>query len=41
MLLWLVNLAVMAVGVIFGIIAGMKANEGTLYKYPLPFTIIK
>jgi uncharacterized Tic20 family protein len=41
LLLWLLNVAVMAVGVVFGILAGMRANEGTLYKYPLNFTIIK
>lgn len=40
-LLWLVLIAAWAVGVIFGIVAGMKANEGTLYKYPLQYAIIK
>jgi uncharacterized Tic20 family protein len=40
-LLWLAVIAVWAVGTIFGIIAGIKANEGALYKYPLPFTIVK
>ena len=33
--------AVWAGGTIFGIVAGIKANEGVLYKYPLPFTIVK
>jgi uncharacterized protein len=37
----LVGLALWGGGTVFGIIAGIKANEGTLYKYPLPFTIIK
>jgi uncharacterized Tic20 family protein len=29
------------VGIIFGIIAGIKANEGQLYKYPMSLSIIK
>ncbi|MEN3307291.1 MAG: uncharacterized protein V7603_3493 [Micromonosporaceae bacterium] len=41
LLLSLVLIATWACGVIFGILAGIKANEGTLYKYPLPFTIVK
>jgi uncharacterized protein len=40
-LLWLVHVATWLVGVIFGIIAGTKANDGTVYKYPLSFPIIK
>jgi uncharacterized Tic20 family protein len=40
-LLWLVNVAVMLVGVIFGAVAGMRANEGSLYRYPINFQIIK
>jgi uncharacterized Tic20 family protein len=40
-LLWILQVAVMAVGIVFGVLAGVKANEGTLYKYPLPITIIK
>jgi uncharacterized Tic20 family protein len=40
-LLWLVVVATWVVGVLFGVLAGIKANEGTLYKYPLNFTIIK
>jgi len=28
-------------GVIFGIIAGVRANEGQLYKYPASFTFVK
>jgi uncharacterized Tic20 family protein len=41
LLLWLVQLVVWAGGIVFGVLAGIKANEGTLYKYPLPITIIK
>jgi uncharacterized protein len=40
-LLWLVHVATWLVGVIFGIIAGTKANDGTVYKYPFSFPIIK
>ena len=40
-LLWLLQLAVAAIGTIFGVIAGIKANEGELYKYPLNFKIVK
>lgn len=39
--LWLALIAVWLGGTIFGIVAGIKANQGALYKYPLPFTIIK
>jgi uncharacterized Tic20 family protein len=28
-------------GIIFGIIAGIKANEGQLYRYPMSLSIIK
>ncbi len=41
LLLGLLQFAVWLVGVIFGIVAGVKANEGTLYKYPFGFPIIK
>jgi uncharacterized protein len=41
LLLGLLQFAVWLVGVIFGIVAGVKANEGTLYKYPISFPIIK
>jgi len=34
-------LAAMALGIIFGIIAGLKANEGQYYKYPMSLNIIK
>jgi uncharacterized protein len=29
------------IGIVFGIIAGIKANEGQLYKYPLSVNMIK
>jgi uncharacterized protein len=29
------------IGVIFGIIAGLRANEGQLYKYPMSISMIK
>ena len=40
-LLWLLQLAVAAIGTIFGIVAGIKANDGVLYAYPLKFKIVK
>ncbi|HEY2794087.1 MAG TPA: DUF4870 domain-containing protein [Micromonosporaceae bacterium] len=40
-LLDLVSFVVFAVGVVFGILAGVKANEGTLYKYPLNLNLFK
>ncbi|MFC4109945.1 DUF4870 domain-containing protein [Micromonospora zhanjiangensis] len=38
---YLPNVAVMVVQIVFGIIAGVKANEGGLYKYPLSASFIK
>jgi uncharacterized Tic20 family protein len=29
------------VGIIFGVIAGLRANDGQLYKYPVSISIIK
>jgi len=29
------------IAVVFGVIAGVKANEGTLYRYPLSVNVIK
>jgi uncharacterized Tic20 family protein len=29
------------IGIVFGIIAGLKANEGQLYKYPLSMNLVK
>jgi uncharacterized Tic20 family protein len=40
-LLWLLQLAVAAIGTIFGVIGGIKANDGVLYAYPLRFRPIK
>jgi uncharacterized protein len=40
-LLWLLHAAVWICGIVFGIIGGMKANEGAMYKYPLSVPIIK
>jgi uncharacterized protein len=40
-LLGLVELALWIVGLIFGIIAGIRANDGQLYRYPLNLSIIK
>ena len=28
-------------GIVFGVIAGMKANEGELYKYPFTINLVK
>jgi uncharacterized Tic20 family protein len=40
-LLFIPSLIVMALQIIFGIMAGMKANEGQLYKYPMSVTFLK
>jgi len=40
-LLWLLHAAVWICGIVFGIIGGMKANEGQMYKYPISVPIIK
>lgn len=31
----------MLISIIFGVIAGIKANEGTLYRYPMSPNVIK
>jgi uncharacterized Tic20 family protein len=41
LLLSLLQFAVWAIGVIFGIIGGVRANEGTVYKYPFGLSLIK
>jgi uncharacterized protein len=41
LVLILVGIAIWAAGTVFGVLAGLKANEGALYKYPLNFTFIK
>lgn len=38
---WFVILAAMAMQIIFGIVAGLKANEGILYRYPGSPSFIK
>lgn len=38
---FIIWLAAMVVGIIFGIIAGLKANEGQYYQYPMSLSIIK
>jgi uncharacterized Tic20 family protein len=49
-LVWLVTwrlpvfwplLVVTVVGVVFGVIGGLRANEGRLYRYPLSVQLIK
>jgi len=37
----LISLAAWIVSVIFSIIAGLKANEGVAYRYPLSIRLIK
>lgn len=34
-------IAAYAMGIIFGIIAGLKANEGQLYHYPVAIKMVK
>ncbi|WP_305788810.1 DUF4870 domain-containing protein [Symbioplanes lichenis] len=40
-LLFFLPIVTWAVVIIFSIIAGLKANEGTLYKYPMTYRFIK
>jgi uncharacterized protein len=40
-LLSLAATGVWIVGVVFAIIAGMKANQGQLYRYPIPIQLVK
>ncbi|MET8351936.1 MULTISPECIES: DUF4870 domain-containing protein [unclassified Micromonospora] len=40
-LLFLPSIAVVVIQILFGIIAGMKANEGQLYRYPMSASFIK
>ncbi len=40
-LLWLLQAAVWVCGIVFGIIAGTRANDGQMYKYPISIPIIK
>jgi uncharacterized Tic20 family protein len=41
LVLYIIPAVSWAVGTIFGIIAGMRANEGQLYRYPMTVTIVK
>ena len=34
-------LAAIVIGIVFGIIAGLKANEGQIYNYPMSLKMIK
>lgn len=38
---WVAVLGAAAMGVVFGIMAGMKANEGQLYRYPASLNLVK
>jgi uncharacterized protein len=38
---FIVPFAAWIVGTVFGIIAGIKANEGQLYRYPMSINMIK
>jgi uncharacterized Tic20 family protein len=38
---FIVPIAAMVIGIIFGIIAGIKANEGQFYNYPMTVSIVK
>ncbi|WP_233514053.1 DUF4870 domain-containing protein, partial [Micromonospora craterilacus] len=40
-ILFFVPMIVWVVPVIFGIIAGVKANDGTLYAYPMSYAFVK
>ncbi|RAO08715.1 DUF4870 domain-containing protein [Micromonospora noduli] len=40
-LLFLPSIAVVVIQILFGIIAGIKANEGTPYRYPMTANFIK
>ncbi len=40
-LLFLPSVAVVVIQIVFGIIAGLRANEGTLYRYPMSGSFIK
>jgi uncharacterized protein len=33
--------AAMAVGITFGVVAGLRANEGVLYRYPLSASLVR
>jgi uncharacterized Tic20 family protein len=33
--------AAMALGIIFGLVAGLRANEGALYRYPMSASLVR
>ena len=39
--LFLVEAAAVVIQVVFGIIAGLRANEGQLYQYPMSYQLVK
>jgi uncharacterized Tic20 family protein len=40
-LFWVVPVAAAIIGIVFGVIAGIRANEGELYRYPMSATFIR
>jgi uncharacterized protein len=38
---FIVPFAATVIGIVFGIIAGIRANEGQLYRYPMSMTMVK
>jgi uncharacterized Tic20 family protein len=38
---FIVPFAALIIGCIFGVLAGLRANEGQLYKYPMTISIVK
>lgn len=38
---FLLMVAAMALGIIFGVLAGVRANEGQLYRYPASLGLVK
>ncbi|HEY2675154.1 MAG TPA: DUF4870 domain-containing protein [Rugosimonospora sp.] len=40
-LLYLVQVAVVVLGAVFGIVGGVRANDGELYKYPVSYPFVR
>jgi hypothetical protein len=40
-LAWLIQAAICILGVIFGIVGGVRANDGLLYKYPVEYPFVR
>ncbi|BCJ60797.1 hypothetical protein Jiend_42190 [Micromonospora endophytica] len=36
-----IGFAAMIIGIVFGVIAGVKANEGQYYRYPMTVNMVK